>query len=60
MLIVAKLVSKTEGTKNQIKFDGQNHHTKDKKEAQRKANICTTNMNQRKDKIKPFHGRKLS
>jgi hypothetical protein len=59
MLIVAKLVGETKGTKNQTKIDGHNHHTKDRREGQRKANKCTAHRNQRNEKVRPFHGRKL-
>jgi hypothetical protein len=47
-------------TKNPIKISGQNHHGKDKKEGQRKAKIRTTKRNQRREKVSPSHGRKLS
>jgi hypothetical protein len=48
------------GAKNPIKIDGQNHHTKDKKEGQRKVKRHTTRKNQRRERAKPFCGRKLS
>jgi hypothetical protein len=49
-----------EFTKSPIKIDGWNHHTKDRKEGQRKANKCTTRRNQRRERASPSYGRKLS
>jgi hypothetical protein len=48
------------GSKNPIKIDGQNHHTKDKREDQRKAKRHTTHKNQRREKASPFRGRKIT
>ncbi len=45
---------------NPIKTSCWNHHTKDKREGQRKANRGTTHMNQRKEKANPSCGRKPS
>jgi hypothetical protein len=47
------------GPKNPIEVDGQNHHTKDKKEGQRKAKRHTVPKNQRRERANLFHGRKL-
>jgi hypothetical protein len=47
-------------TKNPIKIDGRNHHTKDKKEGQKKAKRCVARKNQRGEIVNPSHGRKLS
>jgi hypothetical protein len=47
-------------TKNPIKIDGGNHHTKDRRESQIKAKRCTAHKNQRREKINPSRGRKLS
>jgi hypothetical protein len=44
--------------KNPIKIDG--HHMEDKREGQRKAKKCILHMNQRKERMNPSHGRKLS
>jgi hypothetical protein len=48
------------GTKNPIKIDGRNLHTKDKREGPRKANKCTTYINQKRERVIPSCGRKLS
>jgi hypothetical protein len=47
------------GTKSPIKIDGRNHHMKDKREGQRKANKHTTHINQKREKASPSRGRKL-
>jgi hypothetical protein len=48
------------GTKNPIKINGWNHHMKDKREGQRKANKHTTHINQKRERASPSRGRKLS
>ncbi len=61
ILITTNLIIKfKEFTKNPIKTNGWNHHIKDKKEGQRKANKCTTRRNQRREKVSPSYGKKLS
>jgi hypothetical protein len=60
ILIMTNLVIKfKEFTKNRMKIDGQNHHTKDKKESQKNANRFTTQRNQRRERVSPYYGRTL-
>jgi hypothetical protein len=49
------IMFRTNPDKKSNKTDGQNHHTEDKNEGQKKANNHTTHKNERREKVSPFH-----
>jgi hypothetical protein len=60
IFIMTNLVIKfKEFIKNSIKTNGLNDHTEDKKEGQRKANRCTTQRNQRRERASPSYDKML-
>jgi hypothetical protein len=48
------------GAKKPIKTNGQNHHTENRKEGQRRAKRHATHKNQRRERFSPSCGKKLS